>query len=128
MFSGDLLTLRCLVVDDNCDAGEALGALLTILGLDVRVVLSGRAAIELANAFQPRLVVLDINMPGLDGFETAKRLKQQSWSRIALFVAHTGMQRKAASGDVFADFDHVLTKGDGSEALEAIVDKLRAST
>ena len=116
------------MVDDNCDAGEALGALLTIFGLDVRVVLSGRAAIELANAFQPHLVVLDINMPGLDGLETAKRLKQQSWSRIALFVAHTGMQREATDGTMFADFHHVLTKGASSEALETIVHTLRAST
>ena len=122
------MTLRCLVVDDHRDGAEALGAFLTMLGLDVRVVFSGRAAIELAHAFQPDMVVLDINMPGLDGFETAKRLKQQSWARIALFVAHTGMRREAASGDLFADFHHVLTKGDGAKALEAIVDNLRAST
>ena len=122
------MTLRCLVVDDNRDGAQALGAFLTILGLDVRVVFSGRAAIELAHAFQPRMVVLDISMPGLDGFETAKRLKQQRWARNAIFVSHTGMRREAASGDVFADFHHVLKKGDGAAALEAIVDELRAST
>ena len=122
------MPLRCLVVDDDGDGAEALGALLTILGLDVRVVLSGLAAVELAHAFQPRMVVLDINMPGLDGSETAKRLKQQSWARIALFVAHTGMRRKAADGDIFADFHYVLTKGESSAALEAIVHKLHAST
>ena len=122
------MAVRCLVVDDHRDGAEVLGALLTILGLDVRVAFSGRAAIELAHAFQPRMVVLDINMPELDGFETAKRLKQQSWARIALFIAHTGMQRKAASGDLFADFDHVLTKGESSEALVAIVDKILASS
>jgi CheY-like chemotaxis protein len=116
-----------VVVDDDRDGAEALGALLTILGLDVRVVLSGLAALELAHAFQPRLVVLDINMPGLDGFETVRRLKQQSWAQIALFVAHTGMQREAADGDMFADFHYVLTKGEGSAALEAIVQKLHAS-
>ena len=98
-----------------------------MLGLDVRVVFSGRAAIEHARAFRPRMVVLDINMPGLDGFETAKRLKQQSWAPDALFVAHTGMLRDAAGSDEFADFDHVLTKGNASEALEAVVEELRAS-
>ena len=116
------------MVDDDGDGAEALGAFLTILGLDVCVVLSGLEAVELAHAFQPRMVVLDINMPGLDGFETAKRLKQQGWARIALFVAHTGMQREAVDGDMFADFHHVLTKGESSAALEAIVHKLRAST
>jgi CheY-like chemotaxis protein len=127
MFIGAPLPLRCLVVDDHRDGAEALSAFLTILGLDVRVVFSGRGAIELAHAFQPRMVVLDINMPGLDGFETAKRLKQQGWARHAVFVAHTGMRREAASDAVFADFHHVLTKGHGAEAFEAIVDKLRAS-
>ena len=106
----------------------ALGAFLAMLGLDVRVVFSGRAAIELAHAFEPRMVVLDINMPGLDGFETVKRLKQQEWARVALFVAHTGMRREAANGNDFANFHHVLTKGNGLKALEAIVDGLRAST
>ena len=74
------------------------------------------------------MVVLDISMPGLDGFETAKRLKQQRWAQNAIFVAHTGMRREAASGDLFADFHHVLKKGDGSEALKAIVDELCASS
>ena len=69
------MTSRCLVVDDHREGAEALGAFLAMLGLDARVVFSGRAAIELAHAFQPRMVVLDINMPDLDGFETAKRLK-----------------------------------------------------
>jgi CheY-like chemotaxis protein len=116
-----LLTSRCLVVDDHHDGGDALGVYLTVLGLEVCVVLSGRAAIDIARAFKPRLVILDINMPGLDGFQTASRLKQQSWAKNALFVAHTGMWRPAHRDDTFADFHHVLTKGQGCEALEAIV-------
>ena len=98
-----------------------MGAFLTMLGLDVRVVFSGRAAIDVADAFQPRIVVLDIDMPGLDGFETARRLKGQSWADNAIFVAHTGMWREPRNEDMFADFHHVLTKGEGCEALEAIV-------
>jgi len=98
MFDGDYVTLRCLVVDDHRDGAEALGAVLTMLGLDVRVAYSGRAAIELAHEFQPRLVVLDINMPGLDGFETVKRLRQQSGHALRSLLpipdaARTGKRR-----------------------------------
>jgi CheY-like chemotaxis protein len=53
--------------------------------------------IDLAHAFQPRLEVLDINMRGMDAFETAKQLKQPGWARHAGFVAHTRMRREAAS-------------------------------
>jgi CheY-like chemotaxis protein len=119
------LLLKCLVVDDHRDGAEALGGYLRILGMDVRVTFSGHAAIELAHEFRPALVVLDINMPDLDGFETAKQLKQQRWAGKAVFVAHTGMRRESTSDAAFADFHHVLTKGDASEALVAIVDDLR---
>lgn len=123
-FGGGSLTSRCLVVDDYQDGADALGVFLTVLGLDVCVVFSGRAAIELAQSFRPRLVILDIDMPGLDGFQTLGRLKQQSWAMNAVFVAHTGMWRPPGSNAMFADFHHVLTKGHGSEALEAIVGQL----
>lgn len=121
------MPLRCLVVDDDHDVAEALSALLTALGLDVRVEYSGLAAIESAIAFQPRIVVLDIDMPGLNGFQTVMRLKQQGWSRTSLFVAHTGMRRVATDGHLFKDFDHVLTKGSGAESLEAILKALHAA-
>ena len=65
--------LRCLVVDDHYDEATSLGAYLGILGGDVRVAFSGNEAIEIAPEFRPQLVVLDINMPGLSGFETIAR-------------------------------------------------------
>ena len=70
--------LRCLVVDDHHDGATSLGAYLSILGGDVRVVFRGDEAIKIAPEFRPQLVVLDINMPGLSGFETIARLKYQA--------------------------------------------------
>jgi CheY-like chemotaxis protein len=87
-------------------------------------VFSGAEAIDRAGAFQPWMVVLDINMPGLDGFETAKRLKQQVWARDAIFVAHTGMRRGLGTSE-FAGFDHVVIKGDGPEVFESIIAQFR---
>jgi len=112
--------LRCLVVDDNRDGATSLGAYLSILGAHVRVVFSGSEAIEIAPAFRPQLVVLDINMPGLNGFETAERLKLQAWSAAAIFVAHTASHafRRAAAA---AGFHHFLVKGGSIADFDAIV-------
>jgi two-component system CheB/CheR fusion protein len=82
-------TPRVLVADDDRDEAEALGLLLRRLGCDTRVVYSGQDAVATAPAFQPHLVVLDINMPGMDGYETAIVLRRQAWSIDTLYVAHT---------------------------------------
>ena len=118
--------LRCLVVDDDKDGALALGAYLRVLGADVRVVFHGRDAIPLALQFQPRLVVLDINMPGFDGFETAKLMKEQAWSNAATFVAHSGETIALRPAVMAAGFHHFLTKGDSSsiKAFQSIVARL----
>ena len=118
--------LRCLVVDDHEDGAVALGAYLGVLGADVRVVFSGHDAISVALQFRPRLVVLDINMPGLDGFATVKLLKRQPWAEAATFVAHTGETTALRSAATVAGFHHFLTKGDSSslKAFDSIVGRL----
>lgn len=116
--------LKCLVVDDHHDGAEALGAFLTMLGAQVRVCFTGEAAIDIARYLRPRLVVLDINMPGLDGFETAKQLQQQEWAHIATFVAHTGMAWPPKGAAQAARFHHFLIKGDSTVQFETIVARL----
>ncbi|HEX6138284.1 MAG TPA: response regulator [Casimicrobiaceae bacterium] len=88
---GDRLggTPRVLVADDDRDEAEALGLLLRQLGCDTRVVYSGQEATALAPEFRPDLVVLDITMPGMDGYETAIVLRRQAWSIDTVYVAHT---------------------------------------
>ncbi|MBK4733441.1 response regulator [Noviherbaspirillum pedocola] len=66
---------RILVVDDNVDAADSLAALLELYGLEVRVVYSGEEALQVAQSFDPCIAFLDIGMPGMDGFETARRLR-----------------------------------------------------
>jgi PAS domain S-box-containing protein len=84
------VTRKVLIVDDNVDAAVSLSILLHGLGHDTRVAHDGVAAIELAEAFRPEVMILDIGMPGMDGYETARRIRQQPWSTATLLVALTG--------------------------------------
>lgn len=81
---------RILVVDDNKDAAQALALMLTIEGHHVLEASDGPSAIEAARVFRPQLVLLDIGLPGMDGFEVAKRLRQCPETRGAVLVAVTG--------------------------------------
>ena len=81
---------RILIVDDNVDAAYVLTLLLRGLGHEVEAVEGGFAALERGPEFHPRVVLLDLGMPGLDGFETARRIRQQAWGRSLSLVAVTG--------------------------------------
>ncbi len=102
---------RVLVVDDNADAALMLTLLLRARGHDVRAAHSGPAALEEAVAFRPEAVVLDIGLPGMDGYEVARRLRRLPEVRGALLVALTGYaqeedRRRARA----AGFDQYLVK------------------
>jgi PAS domain S-box-containing protein len=81
---------RILVVDDNRDAAATLARLLTLLGHDTRTAHDGLEALDVAMAFQPDVVLLDIGMPKLNGFDVASRMRQQPWGKNAVLVACTG--------------------------------------
>jgi signal transduction histidine kinase/CheY-like chemotaxis protein len=81
---------RILVVDDNVDSADSLGDLLAIMGNDVRTAHDGLAAVETAEAFHPELVLLDIGLPKLNGYDVAQQLRQQPWGRDLTLVALTG--------------------------------------
>jgi PAS domain S-box-containing protein len=81
---------QVLVVDDNVDAADSLAMLLRLEGQDVRAAHDGRQALALAGEFRPELVFLDIGMPGMDGYEVCRRLRQQPGLEGALVVALTG--------------------------------------
>ncbi len=82
--------LRVLVVEDNVDAAETLARLLRLWGHQVSLVQDGPAAIELARVERPQVVLLDIGLPGLDGYEVARRLRHELGLHEALVVAMTG--------------------------------------
>jgi len=102
---------RILVVDDNTDAAETLGELLTALGAIVEVVHSGRAALAALDLFQPDSVVLDIGMPGMDGYEVAQRIRASAAHRGVLLIALTGWgQEHDRRRSTAAGFDHHVVK------------------
>jgi PAS domain S-box-containing protein len=81
---------RILVVDDNRDAATSLVMMLSLLGHDVRVAYDGAEAIETAEAFMPDLVLLDIGLPKLNGYDACRRIRNQTWGHNMVIVAATG--------------------------------------
>lgn len=81
---------RVLVVDDNVDSAKSLSMLLRINGHETRLAHDGMDAIAEAERFQPELVLLDLGLPKLNGYEVASRLREQSWAREIILVALTG--------------------------------------
>jgi CheY-like chemotaxis protein len=82
---------RILIVDDNVQAADSLGKLMSVVfGQEVEVVYNGKSALELAGSFLPEVVLLDLEMTGMDGYEVAMRLRERSECSKALIVAVTG--------------------------------------
>jgi signal transduction histidine kinase/ActR/RegA family two-component response regulator len=117
---------RVLVVDDNRDAGQSLRLLLELMGLEVRVVDSGVAALRLLPGFDPAIVFLDVGMPDMDGHEVARRIRQQpQYARVSL-VAMTGWgQEEDRRRSMNAGFDHHLIKPVDTHALERLLQRLQ---
>jgi two-component system CheB/CheR fusion protein len=103
---------RVLVVDDNLDAANSLARLLKRLyGQDVRVAHDGPAALESAAEFRPEIVLLDIGMPGMDGYEVARRLRDEPEHAALKIVALTGWGQEADRlRSKAVGFDHHLVK------------------
>jgi signal transduction histidine kinase len=113
---------RILVVDDNRDAADTLGLLLEADGADVRVVYDGRAALAMAETFMPSSVLLDIGMPGMDGYEVARRLRQDERFASLRIVALTGWGQDSDRRQTRnRGFTHHLTKPVSLEDLHKIL-------
>jgi CheY-like chemotaxis protein len=111
-----------LIVDDNSDAAEMLGLMLSYLGCEVRLAYNGLDALTLARDFRPDLIILDIGLPGLNGYEVASRLRAEEWGRDIVLIALTGWgqdedKRRARE----AGFDHHLVKPVNPDVLETIL-------
>jgi signal transduction histidine kinase/ActR/RegA family two-component response regulator len=117
---------RVLVVDDNRDAAQSLGLLLTLLGVEVRVVNDGRSALEILSSYRPTVVLLDIGMPGMDGYEVAQRIRQRSEFRDVMLIALTGWgQEEDRRRTSQAGFDHHLLKPADMTELKSLFASLR---
>jgi CheY-like chemotaxis protein len=84
---------RILVVDDTKDVADALVRLLTVLGYEAIAVYNGARAIDAATDFQPDMAFIDIGMPGLDGYEVVRRIRQQRGHIHVILIALTGWTR-----------------------------------
>jgi signal transduction histidine kinase len=102
---------RILVVDDLAASAETLMALLEMEGFQVRIASEGMAALKIAQEFHPDVVLLDIGLPGMNGFEVANRLRSQPESRDALLIALTGYgEAESRNRSAAAGFDFHMVK------------------
>jgi PAS domain S-box-containing protein len=103
--------LRILIVDDNEDTAESLAMLLRLYGHEVWAEHTGPKALEIARAEQPDVMLLDIGLPGMDGYEVARRVRQEEELRDVRLVAMTGYgQEKDRQRSEAAGFDYHLVK------------------
>ncbi|HEV3258649.1 MAG TPA: response regulator [Gemmataceae bacterium] len=110
-----------LVVEDNKDAAKALAGLLTLWGHQVRVAHDGPEAIQAAEAEQPDTVLLDIRLPGMDGYEVAQQLRTRAGLEEARLVAITGYDPDRVHAQSEVGFDHLLTKPVDPEQLQEVL-------
>jgi signal transduction histidine kinase/DNA-binding response OmpR family regulator len=113
---------RILVVDDNSDAAESIAWLLRAAGHEVRTARDGNEAIASAEAFPPQVALLDIGLPGMDGYELARRLRQKLDAGNTVLIALTGYgQDRDIQRSKQAGFDHHLVKPADIRSLHAIL-------
>jgi CheY-like chemotaxis protein len=116
---------RVLVVDDNRDAADSLGTLLEHLGAEVRVVHDGRQALAAFHAYRPGVVLLDLGMPELDGYQVARAIRADERNARVPLVALTGWGQEEDRRRVReAGFDHHLVKPADIGALRALLGSL----
>jgi PAS domain S-box-containing protein len=120
---------RVLVVDDNVDAADSLALMLKMMGNEVHVARDGLAAVEEAAEFRPDLILLDIGMPKLNGYEACRRIRAQPSCRNAVIVALTGWgQEEDRRRSQDAGFNDHLVKPVEPGALQKLLAELPART
>lgn len=114
--------LKVLVVDDNVDVAQTVGWMLETIGHDYRMVHEGNLAVKAAQEYQPDAVLLDIGMPGMDGYAVCRALRAQSSFDNTVIIAQTGWgqtQARVAHGE--SGFDHHLVKPVNLDHLEQLL-------
>ena len=120
---------RILVVDDNRDGAESLAMMLTFMGNELRTAHDGLEALDVAAAFRPDLILLDIGMPRMNGYDTARRIREQPWGKNTVLVALTGWgQEEDRQKSHDAGFDTHMVKPVDLAALEKLLANLKAET
>lgn len=119
---------RILLIDDNVHAAETLALIMGLWGYDVRVAHDGPSGLELAEDFRPQVVVLDIELPSMDGFEVATRLRDEPALDGLVVISLTGHDLGSLSPPRFTGhFNHQLRKPVELKTLERILAAVVAS-
>ncbi len=113
---------RILVVDDNRDAAETTAMILRLMGHDTHTAHDGLEALQAAATLRPSVLLLDIGLPKMNGYEAARRIRQEPWGSDVTLIALTGWgQEEDKRRALEAGFDHHLTKPAGAAALEKVL-------
>jgi PAS domain S-box-containing protein len=116
------LPARILIVDDNPDTAASLQMLLDLTGHETRIAHDGVEAVEAAERFRPQVVLLDIGLPKLNGFDTCRRIRAQAWGKDIIIIALTGWGQEAdRRKSKEAGFDHHMVKPVDYAALTKIL-------
>jgi CheY-like chemotaxis protein len=116
------ISSRVLVIDDNVDAADTTAMLVEALGGSAAVAYDGESGLTRATAFQPHVVLLDLGMPGIDGYETCRRMRRSLGSQVFM-VALTGWGQEQDKDEALrAGFDAHLTKPADPAALEQLLE------
>jgi DNA-binding response OmpR family regulator len=119
--------LRVLVVDDNADAARALALLLDHYGFEASVAFDGESAVTCAGETQPQIAILDIGLPGMDGWEVARWIRRQPWGAAASLIALSGSGQDAdRARSSAAGIDVHLVKPADAAELVRLLDGVRA--
>jgi PAS domain S-box-containing protein len=118
-------SLRILIVDDNRDSADSLAMMLKIMGNDTRTAYDGKEGVVLAEEFRPDVLLFDIGLPKLNGYEACRLIRQQPWGKAAILIAVTGWgseddrQRSREAG-----FDHHMVKPADANTLMKLLAEL----
>jgi CheY-like chemotaxis protein len=119
---------RVLVVDDNSDAAESTAAFLRLEGHEVKTVHDGTEALAAVKVFDPHVVVLDIGLPGLDGYAVARQMRGHGDTSHALLIALTGYGKKEDRDKAFdAGFDYHFRKPADPREIQSAIERGRAA-
>jgi PAS domain S-box-containing protein len=120
--------LRVLVVDDNRDAADSCAMMLKLSGHQVETTYNGTRALQVGESFRPHVVLLDIGLPDINGYEVARRIRDSAWGAELPLVAVTGWGKEEDRERAYAaGFDHHLTKPVVPEAVESVVSAIAAA-
>jgi CheY-like chemotaxis protein len=116
---------RVVVADDNPDFAASLALMLRIMGCEVDIAYNGEQALRLAGEKRAHVVVLDIGMPKLTGYDAARAIREQPWGREAVLVAVSGWgEEEDRRTALEAGFDHHLTKPVNPAFFEALLSRI----